>query len=244
MSIINTISRMTDVLRYPGGMQALRAWRPFSITSFHMLRRIDKLGLNFSVIIDGGANVGQFARAATMTFPEARVICFEPLPEVAQSLRKNLSDRPQVRVVEAALGSVDGKIEFHRNALSVASSALPVHANQVRSFPQVRETGVVEVDLMRLDTALDGEILTSPCLLKLDLQGFEYEALKGGAHTLSQCDYALIELSCKPMYEGEPPLEDILDLMKGNGMRFVRPLMVLEDTDGEIVQMDGLFAKR
>lgn len=244
MSKLGSAWRMCQVAMEPNGIRAIRTWKPFSITSFHMMRALAQQGLKFRTIIDGGANIGQFARAATETFPDARVYSFEPLPDVSAVLRQNLASRSQVKIIQAALGSEDGKIPFHRAAYSLASSALPIHAENNASFAGVKEVETIEVDLFRLDTVLAKEPLESPCLLKLDLQGFELEALKGATQTLKRCDYVLLETALKTMYEGEALFDEIYDFMRQSGYHFLRPVDFLKDAKEEIVQLDALFARK
>ena len=69
--------RLGQVLLQPGGLRSYIRWKPFSITSFTMLRAIKQQGLDFQTVIDGGANVGQFSRAATEIYPHAKIIAFE-----------------------------------------------------------------------------------------------------------------------------------------------------------------------
>lgn len=243
MASADQFSQLTRIIARPRGMKAFLTWQPFSITAFRMMQTLKKQGYTFGTIIDGGANIGQFARAATETFPEARVISIEPLPDVYEMLKKNLSDRPQVEAFQAALGREDGELEFHRNAYSLASSALPVHENQRETFPDAKPLDTIQVPEARLDTLLRGRTFEGPLLLKLDLQGFELHALQGGRELLKQTDYVLLEIAFKPMYEGEPLFDDVYGFMRNAGFRFERPVDVLQDKDGEIIQMDGLFSR-
>ncbi len=234
---------LVRLLTFPGALRAFFRWKPFSITAFRMLYRLRQQGLQPRTVLDGGANQGQFARAALETFPEARLLAFEPLPDVAETLRRNLADDARAQVYETALGRHDGQITFHQNAYSLSSSALPLHAHHLAAFPHARPLRTLEVPVARLDTLLDGEKLTPPVLLKLDLQGFELEALRGAPATLGRVDYVLLEVAFKPMYEGEPLFPDLYDHMRAAGFVFARPIDVLPGLNGEIVQMDALFVR-
>src|SRR5688500_838283 len=64
-------------------------------------------------------------------------------------------------------------------------------------------------------------------LLKLDLQGFELEALRGAPATLGRVRYVLIEIGLRSNYVGEPPFEALYDLLRGAGFRFLRPVDLL-----------------
>lgn len=243
MERIRQVWRLGQVLRQPGGLQAFLHWKPFSITAFGLLRRLAGQGLAFSTILDGGANEGQFARAAAETYPEAQVLSFEPLPDLAAQVRQHLADCPQVQVHATALGSHDGTLTFYRNAYSLASSALPLEDGSENVFPHLRQLQPVEVPVARLDTLLRDEPLPSPVLLKLDLQGFELEALKGAVETLQRTDYVLLEASFEQVYQGEPLFDELYAFLRQAGFRFLQPLDVLEGATGEIVQMDVLFGR-
>lgn len=231
---------LARALARPGGVGAALRWKPFSITAFEMAGALRASGLRPEVVIDGGANAGQFARAMAETFPEARVIAFEPLPEVAQTFRERLGSEPRVRLVQSALGAEPGRLTFYRNPYSLASSALPVAEDGPLVQPHEE---ALEVPVTTLDDALADDDLPASTLLKLDLQGYELEALRGGPETLGRVGHVLLEVALRPSYEGEPTFEALLDHLRPFGFRFLRPVDVLRDEAGTIVQMDALFGR-
>lgn len=194
-------------------------------------------GLQPRTVIDAGANIGQFARAMAETFPLAAVVSFEPDPSTAVRFRANLADCPRVRLVEAAVGSHDGHVTFHPQAYDLASSVLPGVAAQPGG------PAPFDVPVGRLDTLLRDDDLAGPVLLKLDLQGYELEALRGAPDTLARSAHVLLETAFRSGYVGEPPFEAVYDLLRASGFRFLRPVDVLRDKTGEIVQMDALFER-
>lgn len=229
---LRQVFELARLVPQPGALRALRTWRPFSITSFQMLRRLHALGLRPRTVIDGGANIGQFARAAAETFPAARVISFEPLPDVAKRLREHLSDLERVRVVESALGPQTDTIRFYRTDYSHSSSALqPTHS--------VSEE--IEVPVGRLDDFLEDEPLEAPVLLKLDLQGYELAALQGAEATLSRTTHVLLEVAFDETYREEPRFHELSNFLEQRGFCFLRPVDTLTDERDLIVQMDALF---
>lgn len=236
MPTLSQALNLLKLLPQPGAVSAFRTWTPFSITSFQMLRALREQGLHPATVIDGGANIGQFARAAAETFPDARVFSFEPLPEVAAKLRANLASCPRITTFETALGSHDGTLRFFRDAYDLASSALPTAGNAAR-------TEEVEVAVGRLDTLLPADALSAPVLLKLDLQGFELEALRGAPETLAQTHHVLLEIAFESSYVGEASFDELHAFMRAAGFRFRCPVDVLTDDRGAIVQMDALFER-
>jgi FkbM family methyltransferase len=243
MAVLKKLHEFLQVVRAPGGIRALLGSRPRSMTSFRIVQSLASEGVDFLTVIDGGANVGQFARAASRAFRQAVIYSIEPLPDIAHILRQNLSDVPGHRIFRTALGSSDGEIEFRRTSYSQSSSILQVGKHTLPAMQGIREVETLRVPLTRLDTLLSQVEMPSPVLLKLDLQGYELEALKGAVSVLAKCDFVLLEAAFEEMYEGEPMFDEVLGYMREQGFLFKRPLHVAEDVHGRILQIDALFQK-
>jgi len=208
--------------RHPGALKALVTWKPFSTTVYENACRLARLGVPFRTIIDGGANIGQFARAGAEFFPKAEIISFEPLLDAVAQFRKNLADCSRVRIIPAALGAADGTLTFYPNAWSQSSSALPVTETMQKEHPFTQQLAPIEVPVVRLDASLSKETLAPPVLLKLDLQGYEIEALKGATGILPRLDYILLEVATRPMYEGQPLFDDVRRHLADAGFEFLQ----------------------
>lgn len=241
--MLDRILSIFEVLRMPGGWTALVNSRPRSIASFRIASQLRSEDASFRTVIDGGANLGQFARAVSYAFPEAVVISIEPLPEICEKLRGNLADLKRHKIIQAAIGAADGEIEFRRNSYSQSSSVLPIREVDGGTSRESREVEILKVPLARIDSLIDATSLATPALLKLDLQGYELEALKGATETLRQCSHVLIETVFEQMYENEPLFTDLQRFLESNGFRFARPLAFLRNRRGHIVQMDALFRR-
>jgi len=77
----------------------------------HSLLGLQKLPIN--TIIDVGANTGQFAGMIERVFPEARIYCFEPIPEAFKQLGKwSKQKNGKVNAFNLALGDSEGEIEM------------------------------------------------------------------------------------------------------------------------------------
>ncbi|OGT16735.1 MAG: hypothetical protein A2342_06100 [Gallionellales bacterium RIFOXYB12_FULL_54_9] len=182
--------------------------------------------------------------AATKIFPGARVYSFEPNPDCLVQLRKNTAGLSNVSVHQLALGEQAGEVAFHVNSYSLSSSILPLANSHRVAFPYAREIATIKVKMDTLNHFFEAVPLPRPALLKLDIQGYEAQALRGAGELLKQIDYVVLEASFKPMYQGECLFMEITELMKGMGFIFVRPLAWASDTkSGEIVQMDALFQR-
>lgn len=227
-----------------GSVVALLTWPKFSTTSYFMVSGLARQGILPTTVLDVGANVGQFAVASAKLFPNVRVHSFEPVPDCAERLRNNVSGLENVTVHPFALGDAEGEVPFHVNAYSYSSSVLPLAQAHRNTFPDARETQVIKVKVSTLDQVFANVEFQSPVLLKLDVQGYEAQTLRGGLETLKRVDYVVLETSFKPMYEGEPLFMDIVRMMEEEGFRFERPVdwMAAPETR-EILQMDALFVR-
>jgi FkbM family methyltransferase len=139
------------------------------------------------LIVDVGANVGQFANAAKLFFPEARVVSFEPDPETYADLQINTHGRRDVELHNVGLGDRDEVMMFYRHELSVMSSF------SAQTDEMAHHRGSTELPVRRLDAVLGPDV--RPDLLKIDVEGSERQVLQGAWETVARSRYVLIELS-------------------------------------------------
>ena len=161
------------------------------------------VGRRFRSVVDVGANVGQFAIWAADVLGATHIVCVEPLPGAVTLLRKVAAGLAPCRVdiVQGALGSTAGRRTLHVTAAIDSSSLLPV-TDDARTVTALRETGTEEVDVLVGDDVLPGQ-LDGPLLVKLDVQGTELDVLSGMPKLLAAADAVLVEVSFKPLYEGQ-----------------------------------------
>ena len=244
MKARDLVDRVLDVLGSPSMMTGLLSWPKFSFSSYRVVERLVRQGVTVNTVIDVGANVGQFSVAAAKLMKPKSIFAFEPAPAAFERLKRNTRALPEVRAMCMALGERDGVSEFNVNVHLHSSSILKLAAAHEQAFPNAIETEVIRVPMMRLDGAIEGKTKERPCLLKLDVQGYEANVLLGATETLAGTDYVVAELSFKPMYQGERTFADMLELFEEKGFRFSRPLDFLADPKtGEFLQMDGLFVR-
>ena len=118
-----------------------------------------------SVIFDIGANIGASAVYFAARYPQARVYCFEPLPQNIELLRKNVAafgDR--VTVVPMGLGESPGSFEyrksddpanfgggtFHNVGCDAESDTIQLPVTTLTVF--CKEYQIDRVDVMKIDT--------------------------------------------------------------------------------------------
>jgi len=169
-----------------------------------LLRRSASVGWTF---FDVGANEGYYALLAMdLGGPTARVVAFEPQPQVAALLRASvaLNDYP-IQVVEAACASTGGTIDFYPSDQADNSGA----ASAVAGLHSTTRTSVRAVTLDEF-CATSG---LSPDVMKVDVEGFEFEVLRGCQETLIEKPPRLIvaELSEDPRHPTHQNVAPYLD---------------------------------
>ena len=235
---------LISLLRHSSGIKYMRTCKPRSLTSFKITQLLKRYAPEIATIIDGGANIGQFARAAHFAFPNARILSFEPIPDVANTLRTNLGDIRNWAAMNVALGEEESTSIFNRTSNDQSSSFLkpiPTNDGLLRNITQVEQ---IDIRIVTLDEAVKNFPLVAPVLLKLDLQGFELQALRGATRTLKLCDYVLVESVLERSYEGEPLFADIVEYLGSQGFTCVQFLNVEYGRNDRIVQVDALFQPR
>jgi FkbM family methyltransferase len=197
----------------------------------------------FTSVVDIGANRGQFALAVRQWAPNARVISFEPLPEPAAIFRSVFANDAQVLLHESAIGPKEESVPIHISARDDSSSLLPIAEQQSQIFPGTEEVGTQTVRVAPLDVFIKPEDIRSPALLKLDVQGYEYEALQGCESLLSCFDSVYCECSFVEFYEGQKLAADVIAWLAARGFRLggVHNASFL---DGIALQADFLFSRK
>jgi FkbM family methyltransferase len=142
------------------------------------------------VLFDGGANEGFHTLRALAT--GAQVYAFEPIPELASKLREKAASeamRPgQCEVIEAALSSTPGIASFtYCPGRSTLSGLI------ARARLSELQTEEITVQVTTIDEVIRHQGLPTPTVVKLDLEGGEFNAMQGARHTLSASPVLLFE---------------------------------------------------
>ena len=200
------------------------------------------------VVLDVGANVGQYGDLVLETGFAGTLISFEAVPEVHARLVAHARSRSRKWSVApcAALGSKAGETTINIAGNSVSSSLLPMRAEHVDAAPESAYVRTATVRIERLDKL--ARQLLSPgqrLMIKIDTQGYELEVLAGAAGLLPQAVALQLELSLVPLYEGAPTFLDAIHYMESRGFDLFSVSPGFKDKQtGRLLQMDGIFLRR
>lgn len=202
----------------------------------HVLRRLVVDG-----IIDVGANRGQFSLVASEIFPGCPIIAIEPLAGPAAIFRRVLAGRAVLH--ECAVGRTEGELEIFETSDDDSSSLLQPGAAQLKLSAGSAVVAKRRVKVRTLDD-VTSDLGATDLLLKLDVQGFEMEALAGASRLLAtQVRYVYVEASFTELYLGQGLAHEVirfLDTREFSLLSMSNPTVA----DGEVLQADFLFVHR
>lgn len=199
--------------------------------------------LTLRTVVDVGANRGQFALFALHTFPAARIVSLEPLAVPAARFRRVFAMERRVTLHHAALGPETGQSIMHVSGHDDSSSLLPITDTQGRLFRGTNEVRTETVRTAPLSEFLDGGSIEEPALLKLDVQGYELEALRACGELLDKFTYVCAEGSFIELYEGQVLADDLVAWLRERGYELVRSYGGISDEHGQAIQADMLFKR-
>jgi len=189
--------KLFNILRVPLLIRALVKGTAAGTEYSRLLRK-----LNCKHVVDIGANGGQFVLIARKCFPDVGIDSFEPLAEPADRLEKVFANDVNTHLHRCAIGAEKTTMTIHVSERDDSSSLLPIGPNQSELFPHTGERELRETQVLPLHEAMDTEEISSPALLKIDVQGFELEVLKGRS-MLDRFSCIYVECSFMELYKGQ-----------------------------------------
>jgi FkbM family methyltransferase len=241
LSYLERFFNTLAAVEHPGALKELFTSKVFSTRCFRLNLALKCHQPYFETILDVGANAGQFALAAALHFPEAKIYSFEPLPDVFNQLLENTRMKHNIKAFNCALGNRNGRIPFFRNEYTRLSSSLKIHEKNNHLRYNQDLTSLTEVELVKLDDFVTLLDMKSPSLLKIDVQGMEMDVLNGCINLLPRIDFIVCEAALVQLYDNQPLFDDIHCLVRSNGYELVAPLFINKGKGGRVIEVDLLY---
>ena len=190
-----------------------------TVASKLKLGHIDSLELleiikseQIQTIYDVGANVGTWSLLAKAIMPQAVLHAFEPLSIHFDEFYARTANIPDINLHKLALGAEASILNMQVASFSDASSLLEIAKITYDTFGIVKSREEA-VQVVRLDDYIAQNKMSMPDLIKLDIQGYELEALKGAEKCLKSARYLIIEVSFIEFYTAQPLFHDIINFL-------------------------------
>ena len=195
-------------------------------------------GLQATHIVDIGAYKGEWTGAVLKIFPDAHYLLLEANPEREQDLQAFVQEHPRAHIAYelALLDSQTGTDKvFH--VMETASSALEEHSGQ--------DSKQITLPTKTLDEVAKRHHFETVSLLKLDVQGYELQVLKGAAELLARAEAVLLEVSLLDIHKNVPLMHEVVNFMHDRDFVVydICSLAARRPLDRALWQTDLLFVK-
>lgn len=210
-------------------------WADLGVFCAHVAAR----GFRPLHVLDVGANRGDWSRVARRTFPDATFTLIEPQVEMRPHLDRFCAETPGARWLNAGAGAAMGELELTLFPDSVSSSF-------ALSRDQARQMGLPQrmVPLLTLDHVCSEILHATPELVKLDVEGFEYEVLKGSRSLLGRTELFLLELCFFEPRTHAKPFHEMVAIMADFGYRpYDFTMFMARPRDGALGLCELAFAR-
>jgi FkbM family methyltransferase len=221
--------------------------RRYSIENSHDLRRQQLFELlNIDLVLDVGANSGQYGKQLRKGGYKGKILSFEPITSVYNDLKNKADTDGNWDCIKTALGNSTKDIAINISKNLASSSILEMESKHLDDAP---ESVYISKEIVR-QTTLDNIVLSqeiykkSNIYLKIDTQGYEMQVLTGAEQSFEYIKAIEVELSLVPLYHGQALLPEISDLLYSRGyvLYSINDVFVSKK-NGQVLQIDGLFVK-
>jgi hypothetical protein len=199
------------------------------------------------LLFDVGANFGQYAMDARDNGYNGKIVSFEPIPDAYKKILKNSKNDPLWKIHKrCALGAKIDEMEINISQNSQSSSILSMNNMHSSVVPESIYIGKARTDVITLDSIFDSYRKNKEkTFLKIDVQGFESEVLKGLTLNLKNIFGVEIEMSVVPLYDNQELYNYFFSFFEQNGFTLwsLVPIFRKDDT-GELLQFDAVFVRK
>lgn len=193
------------------------------------------------IIYDIGANIGTWTILAKACLPDSIIHAFEPLLMHHEPFVNMLHDVPDVTLHKVALGSRSEVLNMNVTSFSDASSLLEITEATVEHFGVTRDRKE-KVTVFSLDEYVATTQLPLPDIIKLDIQGYELEAMRGAEKCLAYARFVICEVSFIEFYKGQALFYDIVEFMAHHNFH-LEAFGVNTPLGKKLLQTDAMFAR-
>lgn len=201
--------------------------------------------LGISVVLDVGANAGQYAKHLRRNGYQGRIVSFEPLTSAYKALAETAALDPKWTACHCALGSEDGASEIFVSSNSWSSSMLDIMPDHTSAAPDSKYVDKEVISIKTLDTVFNEYVPAGEkVFLKIDTQGYTKHVLSGANNSIDKISGVYVEMSLVPLYAGEPLIGDVICMLyeKGFVLVAIEPEFI-DKKSGRWLQVNGLYSR-
>lgn len=161
-------------IRRIGRYRIVNANSRWGIDLFDDLRKLAD-SIAFRVVFDVGANVGEMCKLFITHFPQARIHAFEPTDATFRKLQKALGNHQRLVLHKMAASDKAGSASIRMFDDPAKNTLVSDLADSLRINP----IGTENIEMCRLDSFISEIKVDHIDLLKIDVEGYEANVLRG-----------------------------------------------------------------
>lgn len=210
----------------------------------HLKQLIDKYEID--LVIDVGANTGQFGKFLRKIGYEGDILSFEPVSSTFERLRENSASDRRWKITKLALGNKKGTETINVFDSTDFSSLLAPNEFGKQTFKQIRTSQTETIDIDTLDNILasDRQLASRKIFLKMDTQGYDLNVFIGARNSVNSIVAILSEISFLPIYDGMPDYHQVLKEFEASGFVVTGLFPVTRNEDLSMIEMDGVLVNK
>lgn len=191
------------------------------------------------LVLDVGANQGQYGHLLRRLGYKGEIISFEPVKSSYEKLKESTEKDNLWKVFKLGLSDQKGATQINVFKSSVFSSLLKPNAFGQGSFKKMEQSVTEEIDLDTLDNFLNtNHINNKRVFLKMDTQGHDLNVFLGAKKSIANIVGMQSEISFQPIYENMPNYHESLKKYEDAGFMVTGLYSVSRSSSGTMIEMD------
>lgn len=201
---------------------------------------------NISVVLDVGANIGQYGTELRSIGFGGKIVSFEPTKDAFEKLVKISKGDKNWVVCNFSLGDFDGESEINISKNSVSSSILNSLPQLTESAPEAKFIAKEKILVKKIDTIFDELNLENEKIyLKIDTQGYEDKVINGAQNSLKNVSLIQIEMALVQTYEGSLSFDKMSEKLDSLNFKVTSIESGYYDKKtGNLLEVDGIFINK
>lgn len=200
------------------------------------------------ILIDIGANQGDFSKIFADIYHPSFIICIEPNSELNNDITANTKASKTV-IVNKAISVQSGEMDFYFHSDTQMSSLFSSDSELIKKDfgeDDPEKTVIKKILVTTLDHVFEKysvDIKGKSIFLKIDTQGNELEVIRSAANTMQHIQYCLLEYMFQTPYEKRYDFYELVFLMGEHGFSCLGPMHASFRSNGQVGAVLFLFEK-